>query len=79
MRRYVSALIGSTIPQGQTGDRDPVPAVGAENRVLDDTSKKDDVEVVGRGGNNKVKQYKNTIPQKKETVHRFYNCSLLQT
>lgn len=44
------------------------------------------------GGNNKVKQYKNTIPPKKknkeketkqtkQTVHHFcfYNCSLLQT
>lgn len=46
------------------GGGGPVLAVGetAENRLPDDTKQMGMKEVVGLGENNKVKQYKNTIP-----------------
>lgn len=67
-----------TIPQGQhrlvMGIHFLPQQRTAETRAPYDTSKKVDEEVLVGGGNNKVKQYKNTIPQKNETVHHFCFC-----
>lgn len=76
----MSAFIRCTIPQGQhqTGDGDPVLTVVefADTRAPDDTSKKDDEEVLVGEGVIKLRDIKIQYHKKNEIVHRFVFTSL---